>query len=444
MMIPPSFLDTWQCDQIHADRNHIRESLTSFHLAALKEVVAYAMTNSRFYKKQFQHIQIKGIASLDEFRELPFTFPGHLKENSPSFLCGSRDTIARIVTIETSGTTALPKRIFFTRSDLDNTIAFFTRVLSQLCAPSESALILLPGNTPASAGDLLGTAMAQIGGKGLIRGLITDFNDTAQTLLNQTPSLIIGLPVQILALCEWVRQNNCKTDSVRHVILTSDYASPAIKYRIAQVLNCRVFDHYGMTETGFGGGIDCFAHQGYHVRETDLFFEIIDPNTGMIQPSGQWGEIVVTTLNRQGMPLIRYGTGDVSRFLCDPCSCGSPFKRMDYVRYRTAGLVTLSEGQTLGMPDLDDLFFSIPGVVDFHATLVTAPSGHRLDIVLQVLDRTLFRNIDIQKFLYCSPVVKKAVETGAVRLGPIQTDRFDFTDTYTGKRKIHQTDFIGK
>ncbi len=430
-----SFLDAWQRTKINAPSGGVREKLDAFHLAALQETVSHAKARSRFYRTHLK--DAPPFNSFHEFTALPFTLPEHIRENSLSFLCVSLDEITRIVTLETSGTTAQPKRIFFTRQDLEATIEFFTRVLSQLTRPAEKALILLPANTPAGAGDLLNTAMTRIGGQGLNPGPAPDFNPTLDTLFSHEPSVIIGMPVQVLALGESAKAQNRQAGFVRHAVLTADYVSPALKTRISDTLGCQVWNHYGMTETGFGGGIDCPAHGGYHLRETDLFFEIIDPDTGTPAPPGQWGEIVVTPLNRRAMPLIRYRTGDMSRFLHDPCPCGSPFKRMAPVRYRYSGLISLSNGSVLGMPDLDDLFFRIPGVVDFHAVLSWSIETPRLDITLKALDPSQIQNVDIQKFLPHSPVLQKAVETGILGLGPIQTEAFEFVDTYRSKRKIH-------
>ena len=78
---------------------------------------------------------------------------------------------------------------------------------------------------------------------------------------------------------------------------------------------CRVYNHYGTTEMGLGGGVQCSARRGYHFREADLFVEIVEPRSGEPVPEGVTGEIVFTTLTRTGMPLIRYRTGDLSRFL---------------------------------------------------------------------------------------------------------------------------------
>ena len=95
--------------------------------------------------------------------------------------------------------------------------------------------------------------------------------------------------------------------------------------------------HYGMTETGLGGAVSCSSHAGYHIREADLYFEIIDPETGQRQPDGKRGEIVFTTLNRRGMPLIRYRSGDISQILVQKCPCGSIIRRFGNIEDRGCG-----------------------------------------------------------------------------------------------------------
>jgi phenylacetate-coenzyme A ligase PaaK-like adenylate-forming protein len=105
---------------------------------------------------------------------------------------------------------------------------------------------------------------------------------------------------------------------------------------IERAWGCEVFEHYGMTEMGLGGAMACEAHDGYHPREADLLFEIVDPRTGAPLPDGEYGEIVFTTLTRTAMPLVRYRTGDMSRFIPGPCPCGSVLKRLARVADRKA------------------------------------------------------------------------------------------------------------
>ena len=91
-----------------------------------------------------------------------------------------------------------------------------------------------------------------------------------------------------------------------------------------------------MTETGYGGGVECAAHSGLHLREADLLLEVADPATGEAVPPGETGEILITTLGERALPLLRYRTGDAARMLPGPCACGSPLRRLGPVAGRFA------------------------------------------------------------------------------------------------------------
>jgi phenylacetate-coenzyme A ligase PaaK-like adenylate-forming protein len=116
--------------------------------------------------------------------------------------------------------------------------------------------------------------------------------------------------------------------NMRTILLSAQFISDTDKRIIENSWDCTVYEHYGMTEMGLGGAMQCEERVGYHPREADLLFEIIDPDTGDVLPDGAYGEIVFTTLTRQAMPLIRYRTGDFSRWLPEPCACGSVLKRL--------------------------------------------------------------------------------------------------------------------
>ena len=137
-----------------------------------------------------------------------------------------------------------------------------------------------------------------------------------------------------------------------------------------QATGCDIFEHYGSTEMGLGGGVDCHAHAGYHLREADLHFEIVSPATGDRLDDGQLGEVVFTTLDRVGMPLIRYRTGDMARIMPGRCACGSPLRRMERVRNRVDSRVALGPEGSITIAELDEALFAIPGVNDFAAVLV--------------------------------------------------------------------------
>jgi phenylacetate-CoA ligase len=168
------------------------------------------------------------------------------------------------------------------------------------------------------------------------------------------------------------------------VLLTADYIPSAIVDAIESAWNCKVYCHYGMTEMGWGGGVECDARDGYHLREADLFIEIVDPETGRLLPDGERGEIVVTTLTRVGMPLIRYRTGDISRFHTSPCACGTVLKRLNRITGRLNDGDCMVSGMPLTLPILDEALFALPGVVDFKADLTSCQDRDCLTLTLSL------------------------------------------------------------
>jgi len=111
------------------------------------------------------------------------------------------------------------------------------------------------------------------------------------------------------------------------------------------------------------------ALNGYLMREVDLYTEIIDPLTGKNVSEGIYGEVVFTTFRREGMPLIRYRTGDIARFLPKDCSCSNVFKRMDYVKGRMPGYLKLKDGQVLSIGMIDEIMFGSENVLDYRASI---------------------------------------------------------------------------
>ena len=135
-----------------------------------------------------------------------------------------------------------------------------------------------------------------------------------------------------------------------------------------KVWGCEVFNHYGATEMGLGGGVECVAHRGYHLREADLYFEVVNPLSGEAVRDGEYGEVVFSTLTRRGMPLIRYRMGDRSRFIPGDCPCGTKLKTLEKVRGRFSGFVPVGDA-VLSLPDFDEALFPIPGLLNYSLTV---------------------------------------------------------------------------
>ncbi len=271
-----------------------------------------------------------------------------------------------------------------------------------------------------------------------MHGMVENPGHTIDEILRHNIDCLVGIPTQVLALARHEAGASIPHGQIKSILLSSDYVSPAIAQELERVWGCRVFNHYGSTEMGLGGGVECQALQGYHLREADLYFEIVDPTSGEPQPAGRWGEIVFTTLTRKGMPLIRYRTGDLSRFLSDACPCGTALRRLDRVRGRLKDFIPVGESHWLGIVDLDDVLFTVPGLLDYQAILTDGNNQDRLDIVVHAgaCDHEGFLDA-VHRALTQSEAVRKAIHDGSIAVGSVEFATERWVTTGTSKRSMH-------
>ncbi|HVO20690.1 MAG TPA: AMP-binding protein [Anaeromyxobacter sp.] len=368
------------------------EALQAAQLARLRETFAWAARKSPLYR---QRLASKAPpASLADLAELPFTTARDLGEDGECLLCVSQDEIRRVVTLPTSGTTGPHKRLRFTAEEQEAIVDFFRHGMSTLVVPGDRVLILLPGQLPGSVGALLATALEQAGATPLPYGWVRDLPAAAEATRRLRPTSVVGAPVQVLALQRWAEEVAGAPFRPRTALLTTDHVPEAICRRL-RATGVQVFEHYGMTEMGLGGAVDCAAHAGYHLREPDLLFEVVDPASGRPVPEGGWGEVVFTTLTRRGMPLIRYRTGDLSRLVPGPCPCGTALRRLSRIRGRTeARAVPCGRGRApVALPELDEALFAVEGLLDFAARVDATGPRPSLSVTAFSLsgDRSLAR-----------------------------------------------------
>ncbi len=362
-----------------------RAAIVAWQAERLRRQVAYCREHAPFYRRKLAEAGVEAIRGIEDLTRLPMTTEAELRQFGPEMVCVSQDQVARIVTLHSSGTTGAPKRLWFTDADLEQTLAFFHLGMQHLVGPGQRVAILLPGATPDSTGHLLVQALGRMQVEGRILGLVSEPETTARLLARYQPDALVGFPVQILAVARQAASLRLDLGSIRSVLLCSDYIAASVRRSLADLLGCEIFTHYGTTETGLGGGVDCAAHCGSHLREADLLFEIIDPKSGAALPDGRWGEIVCTTLTRTGMPLLRFRTGDQGRLLPGSCPCGSHIRRLDQVLGRREQVRLLPNGNPLAMPDLDEWLLPMHGLLDFKACLVREHGQDTLHLTLTAL-----------------------------------------------------------
>jgi phenylacetate-CoA ligase len=436
--LPLTPLDPWIRSRLglSPSRPFTREELRRRQLDRLRRTLADTARRSPFYRRRLSGRTDFTSLDFDEFHSLPFTNAEDLRRDPLELLCISQAEVARVVTLRSSGTSAPPKRLFFDRADLELTVDFFHHGMSTLVQPGQRVMILMPGEAPGSVGALLAEGLSRLGAVGSAHGPVRDPEQAVAAILAAKAACLVGIPVQILGLARHPGSARIPRGAIRSAVLSTDYVPATIVAALERRWGCEVFQHYGMSEMGYGGGLECAAHEGYHLREADLYVEIVDPESGASLPEGVSGEIVFTTLTRRAMPLIRYRTGDTARFLPQYCPCGSPLRRLSKVEGRRSNVAGIGPSLRLSMAALDEAIFSVPEILDFKAELIPANGAARLSLTVYGDPRFLNAVSAVKAAVTAIPSVREAIAGGGLKLDPVLLSPVDWSTLGACKRSL--------
>lgn len=342
-----SALDVWVREQEGMDAL-TREKLEELQLNKLNGLLEKEKKREGYYRELPDCL-----SDLSELSALPFTTEEDLKEQGHRMILLSQSKIDRIRTEETSGTTGQAKRVYYSAADNERTVSFFVAGLSELVHPGEKTMICMPFTGPGGLGELIAEAIRRLGAEPLRAGIGKSYGELLDILREKRPETFVGMPVPLLSLLRLQGKKN----SLRRALVSADACPETVVTEIETRLGSRLYPHYGSRETGLGGAVTCPAFSGMHLRENDIIAEIVDA-AGKPLPRGHWGELVITTVQADAMPLIRYRTGDYTRLMPGICPCGSILSRIDRV---------VRMGRKSRMEQLDSLVFCIPEIVDYRA-----------------------------------------------------------------------------
>lgn len=340
------------------------QELEAFQLEGLKWTVNHAYHGSDFYRKKFDEAGAtpKDIKSLEDIRLLPFSTAYDLQAGYPfPLLSVPFEKVVRIHA--SSGTTGKRKVLSYTQKDIEDWADFFARCyeMADLTPEDRVQICVGYGVWTAGVGFQLGCerfgALAIPAGPGNLDMQCEFLVDFETTVLCCTASM--GL-----LMAEEVEKRGIRDKiKLKKVIFGSERSSDAMRARIRDLLGIEhIFDIPGMTELyGPGTGLDCVYHQGIHYWADYYILEILDPETLQPVPEGEVGEMVVTTLRKEAVPLVRYRTRDLTRLIPGPCPCGSILPRHDRLLGRSDDMfiiraVNVYPGQ------VDHILSGIPGV----------------------------------------------------------------------------------
>lgn len=332
--------------------------------------------NSPFYKQKFYSsgVCIQDIKTPEDIKNLPFTIKEELRDAYPLGLQAVPDE--EVVRIHSSsGTTGKPVIIPYTANDVANWAEMMARCYKTAGITSTDRIQITPGYGLWTAGigfqagaEKLG-AMAVPMGPGNTEKQLQMMIDLKSTVLTATSSYA-------LVVAEEVQKRGIRKDiRLKKGIIGSERWGEKMRTRISEELGIDVYDIYGLTEIyGPGISIDCGCHSGLHYWDDHLYFEIIDPVTGENLEEGEYGELVITTLTKEGAPLLRYRTRDLTRIIPGECPCGLPYPRHDRIIGRTDDMVKV-KGVNIYPGQIDEILKNIQGASSEYQVVIAHVDG---------------------------------------------------------------------
>jgi len=354
-----------------------RSRLEELQLTRLRDLVKRCEEMVPFYRMKLREggISWKDINSLDDIEKLPFTTKADLRDNYPfgMFAVPLRD-IVRVHA--SSGTTGTPTVVGYTSRDIEVWAELVARALVACKADTSDIIQVAYGYGLFTGGlglhygtEKLGASVIPISG-GNTKRQIRMMADLGTTVLCCTPSyaLFMGETAQEMGI-------DFKQLKLKSGIFGAEPWSDNMREKIERLLNLSAYDIYGLSEVmGPGVSIECEYKNGLHIFEDAFIAETIDPGTGKKVPDGEQGELVFTTINKFGMPLIRYRTRDITMLNRETCPCGRTHTRMRRVRGRSDDMLII-RGVNVFPSQIETVLMQIEGISPHYQIIVEREGG---------------------------------------------------------------------
>ena len=339
------------------------EETSEFLNNSLQKMLDRIYRSSSFYQRKLKQIgfEPQSFHGVREIQSLPFTTKEELRELYPLGLQAVPDR--EVVRIHSSsGTTGQPIIIPYTRQDVHAWAVMFARCYAMAGVTREDRVQITPGYGLWTAGIGFQAGVERLGAMAIPMGP-GNTDKQLQMMVDLKSTVLCSTSSYALLLAEEIQKRKLREKiNLKIGIVGSERWGEKMRNRIERELGVECFDIYGLTEIyGPGIGIDCKFHQGIHYWSDQLYFEIIDPLTGEVLPEGELGELVITTLTKEGAPLLRYRTRDLTRLIPGVCPCGSGYPRIDRILGRSDDMIKI-KGVNIYPGQVEDLLKETKGV----------------------------------------------------------------------------------
>ena len=367
-----------------------REKLEELQTKRLKETINRVYHNVPFYKAKFEELGIvpEDIKSIHDISKLPFTKKQDLRDNYPFGLFAvNKDAVVRIHS--SSGTTGKPTVVGYTKSDMDVWNEVMARVFTMSGVNSEDTVhnaygygLFTGGLGVHNGAETVGATIVPSSGGFTSRQLLL-MKDFEATVLTSTPSFALHMAETAKA-----EGYDLKKDfKLKCGIFGAEPTSAGLKEEVARVWGIDYYEIYGLSEIiGPGVSNSCCESKDLHIFEDHFYPEIIDPKTGEVLPYGEKGELVITSLTKQALPIIRYRTGDITSLDITPCKCGRTHVRMKSVMGRADDMLIVN-GVNVFPSQVEHILANVSGIT-LNYQIIADKKGYldSLEIMVEVND----------------------------------------------------------
>lgn len=371
-----------------ADRSFFEENTIKW----IQKIVKYAYENVSFYRQRLDGIGIKpeDIKTTADFAKIPFTVKNDLRDTYPygMFAVPLKD----VVRIHgSSGTTGKPIIVGYTKQDIDNWSECIARLISMVGGGADDVAQIAFGFGLFTGAFGLQQGMEKIGAtvipmsSGNTERQIMMMKDLGTTILISTPSYA-------LYIAEVMEENGYSAEDfkLRIGMFGGEGHTEEMRKELEKRLGLLSTENYGLSEV-MGPGVcgECINQDGMHINEDHFYIEIIDPDTGQVLPDGETGEVVITTLTKQAIPMLRYRTRDISHIISEKCACGRTTKRLAKIQGRTDDMLII-KGVNVFPSQVESVLLGIDHISP-HYLLVVSKKGYidELEVRVELADGSL-------------------------------------------------------
>lgn len=359
--------------------------LNEKQLEQVNKQIKRLIESGSYYGQKYKQLGITGVSSQEDFEKLPFSEKNDLRNAYPlGIMACDESEIVRIHS--SSGTTGTPVIIPYTAKDVDDWATMFARCYETAGITNKDRIQITPGYGLWTAGIGFQAGCEKLGAMAIPMGP-GNTEKQLKMMIDLQTTVITATSSYALLLAEEIQKRGLRDKiNLKKGVFGSERWSDKMRKRIRDELGIELYDIYGLTEIyGPGIGINCKYETGIHYWDDYIYIEIVDPATGKPVPDGEEGEIVITTLVKEGAPLLRFRTHDLSKIIPGECPCGSKYPRIDIIKGRSDDMFKV-RGVNMFPSQVEDILKLVEGASSEYSITIAHDDDNNRDVMLLTVE----------------------------------------------------------